>query len=109
MRKQARNITFGLLAATLVATGTGTLVAAQSAPVSEHLSEAQAVELALQAQPGTLHEVEKEIEQGKAVFEVEITTAEGEFELILDAKSGEVLAKKLDDDSDSDDADDQDD
>jgi uncharacterized membrane protein YkoI len=98
MKKHTRNIVLGLMASSIVAISTG-VVAAQKVD-SENLSEAQAIEIALQAQPGTLHEIESETEQGKAVFEVEIITAEGEVELILDAQSGEVLARKMEDESD---------
>ncbi len=98
MKTQTKNITLGLVISAIAALSTGTLAASQKTVLGE-LSEEQVVSLALQVQPGTLHHIEREIEQGKAVFEVEVTTAEGEVELILDAQSGEVLARKIDDDS----------
>lgn len=84
-----------------LATNTSNLATQSSAP-SATLTLEQASHLALKAQPGSLKEIDQDVENGRAVFEVEVATADGNVELILDANSGEVLALRADDDHDDD-------
>ena len=54
--------------------------------------------IALEAQPGTVMEIEREHEDGKHLFEVEIATDDGEVEVMIDAITGEVLSVEPEDD-----------
>lgn len=63
----------------------------------------RAIRIALKAVPGTVAKVEFEQEDNKTLWEVEIVTSDQQvFELEIDAKSGEILDKQVDDDDDED-------
>lgn len=68
------------------------------------LAEAKAV--ALKQHDGIVEAIELEDRSGKAYYEVEIEKGDKDFDIRIDAKSGEVLASK-DRDDDHDQADDQ--
>ncbi|WP_305987341.1 PepSY domain-containing protein [Roseibium sp. MMSF_3544] len=96
-----------IIAASVIAvglTGTSLAIAAQgtteSAPLKSDLSIEQVSEIALKAQDGTIEAIELEREDGKAVFEVEIRSAAGEVEVLIDAATGDVISTELDDDDD---------
>ena len=57
----------------------------------------QAAAIALEAQPGTVYEVELETEDGRSVFEVELMAEAGEYEVTIDAMTGEVLEVEKED------------
>ncbi len=85
-------ITLALLATGLLANG---VVHAQA---PQEIEVQQAIKVALERVPGTVTEVESDRHLGRAVFEVEILSAQGpEYEVTVDAASGEVLEAKLDD------------
>lgn len=64
-----------------------------------NLTAEEAIAIALEAQPGTVDEVELEKEDGREVFEVEVVNAAGqEIEFYIDAQSGEILQQSIDDD-----------
>ena len=59
----------------------------------------QAMSIALKEVPGKVTEVEIEKEDGKLIWEVSVLDDQNQtFELEIDANSGEVLEKELDDD-----------
>ena len=79
------------------------------------ISLTQAINIAEQATGGTSSEAEFELEDGVAIYEVDIDMPNGsELELEIDAQSGEILAQKTEDedhdeDHDKDDHTDKDD
>lgn len=46
---------------------------------------------------GTITELELEKKKGKAVYEIEVHDGKKEFELLVDAETGEVIKEKIDD------------
>jgi uncharacterized membrane protein YkoI len=93
----------------LVLTGSiAGMVSAQTAATATGLTEAQIIEIALTEVPGEVTEVELENRRGKAIYEVEILSADGtEMEVILAADTGDILKTRADDkDCDRDDGDD---
>jgi uncharacterized membrane protein YkoI len=66
-------------------------------PVTSQFTIAQISELALKAQPGVIEEISLERENNKVVFEVEMQTANGDIEIVLDADTGAVLSIEEDD------------
>lgn len=81
--------------AALLATATATVAGAQ-APSEIDIHEA--IRIALERVPGTAQSADLEIKLGRKVFEVEILSTKGpEYEVVVDAHSGEVLQSKLDD------------
>lgn len=63
------------------------------------ISPEQATEKALAAKPGTVSETELERKMGKYYYEVEVVDAQGvEWEIDLDATTGEVKRVKRDSD-----------
>mgnify|MGYP005999084775 CR=1 FL=1 len=59
----------------------------------------QAISIALAEVPGQVTETEIEKEDGKLVWEISVLDNQNQtFELEIDANSGEVLEKELDDD-----------
>jgi len=66
---------------------------------SSALDIRQAMDIALEDTPGKVIEVELEREDGQAVWEVELVNADNEFyEFEIDANSGEILEKEMDND-----------
>lgn len=97
-----RNLIIGGAAAGLIAVVgiVGTASAEQGTP-NPLLSEAQAIEIALNAAPGEVQKSELEREDGVMVYEIEILTAEGfEMEVEIDAGTGDVLEVEVEDDDD---------
>lgn len=70
---------------------------AANAPLTSSLTIDQVSQLALQAQPGTIEEIELKRRDGKTVYKVETKTDKGDVKILLDANSGEILAMKADD------------
>ena len=60
----------------------------------------QAMDIALSKVPGTIHEVEFEHEDEIKAWEVELVSAKDgkEYEILIDATSGEVIEMELEDD-----------
>lgn len=64
----------------------------------------QARAAALAVQPGTVGETELERENGKVVYSVDITAANGQkYEVTVDANTGNVLKSEIDNDDEADD------
>lgn len=57
----------------------------------------QAAAIALEAQPGMVKEIERERDDGVEVFEVEVKSDEGEFEILINAATGEILSVEEED------------
>ena len=58
-----------------------------------------AIEIAMTAVPGKVFEVELELEDEQAVWEVEILSVENQqVEVEIDANTGEILSQEIDDD-----------
>lgn len=65
---------------------------------------------ALKARPGKVGEVELESEQGKAVYSIDITAADGQkYEVTVDGHDGRVLSNAVDKEDDEHEGDDKDD
>ena len=80
--------------------------AAQAAKVA--IAQDQAVNIALQAVPGTVVESEFESEDGVTLWEIEILDANQQVtEVEVDANTGEILSQKVDNDTDENDEEDQ--
>ena len=76
--------------------------AAQAATVA--IAQDQAVNIALQAVPGTVVESEFESEDGVSLWEIEILDANQQVtEVEVDANTGEILSQKVDNDTDEED------
>ena len=60
----------------------------------------QAIEIALSAVPGFIHEAELEKDDSRLAWEVELISAQDsvEYELLIDANTGEVIEQKIEDD-----------
>ncbi|GIX15287.1 MAG: hypothetical protein KatS3mg118_3246 [Paracoccaceae bacterium] len=111
-----RNLILATVLGTMALSGAGLAVAAGTGGKDkEDLMEAQALQaarvqladagrIALQAVPGTLSEVGFEVEKGKAVWEASVIARDGtETEVLIDADTGKVIAKKMaDEDEDGD-------
>ena len=55
--------------------------------------------MALEKVPGTVNEIELEVENGTVVYEIEVLSTDGtEQEVKVDAQTGEVLKVEADDD-----------
>jgi uncharacterized membrane protein YkoI len=84
----------------------------QSQAPKDLLTPEQIAERARRERPGTIQEIELEHKLGRHVYEVEMIGDGGaKWELKFDAKTGELLSTKADDeaaDADDDDADDDD-
>lgn len=115
-----RNLIIATVLGTMAISGAGLAVAAGTGGKdNSDMMEAQALQaakvqltdasrIALQTVPGTLSEVEFELEKGKAVWEASVIAADGtETDLLIDAETGQVLASQLaaDDHDDEDDDD----
>ncbi|MEM8915450.1 MAG: PepSY domain-containing protein [Pseudomonadota bacterium] len=59
----------------------------------------EALAIAQEAQAGTVEEIERDREDGAVVYEVDIATADGDVEVIIDAATGEVLSVEQEDDN----------
>ncbi len=51
----------------------------------------RAAEIAVQAVPGEIIEIELEIENGRLVYEIDILTSFGVYEVEVDAYTGEII------------------
>ena len=75
--------------------------ATAAAQQSAKISMTQAISIAEQATGGQSTEAEFELEDGVAMYEVEIAMADGsEVEVMIDAQSGSVLSQETEDDDD---------
>ncbi|TYO84717.1 PepSY domain-containing protein [Oceanicella actignis] len=103
-----RNLTIAAVLGAVAVSGAGLAIAAGAGERDkEDLMEAQALQaakvqladagrIALQSAPGVLSEVGFEVEKGKAVWEASVIAKDGsETELMIDADTGKVLAKKM--------------
>lgn len=88
--------------ATVIA-GSGSVIAANNVPTN--ISKDKAKEIALQAVPGTVTDIELEREHGISMYEVEIDKKNSleEVDVHIAADSGKVLSIVNDDDDDDDD------
>ena len=61
----------------------------------------QAIEVALNTVPGVIHEVELEKEDDTLAWEVELISVQdqNEYEILIDAYTGKVISKEIDDDN----------
>ncbi|MBB2948551.1 hypothetical protein FB565_008334 [Actinoplanes lutulentus] len=96
--------------------GTGSSAGAgSSAGSGSEITEARAREIALAAvSGGKIEEIERDKENGREVWDVEVQAGTAEHDLDIDATTGEILRNdaeqdEADDASDTDDADDADD
>ena len=80
--------------------GAGVSYSANRAATGAAISAKQAVDIALAAVPGRVYELELEKEDGIMVWEVELLSAKDnkEYEVLIDATSGEVINMELEDD-----------
>lgn len=87
---------FALIASALVVQ---TSVASESAMITVE----EAVAIALEAQPGTIGEAEIDTFEGKPTYDVEVVNQAGEeIEFKIDAETGDILNKWVDDDPSND-------
>lgn len=87
-----KTLTAGALIGLLGAASLMTTVSAHSLSTEASLSEAQAIEIALAAVPGTVEETELERDDGQLIYEIEILSADGtEMEVEISAETGEIL------------------
>jgi hypothetical protein len=114
MIKKFKKYVIPTLAVTMIgAASTTPIVSADANELYVTAEESKAI--ALERVPGTVEEVELENEDGFVVYEVEVRAEDGsEHEVIIDARTGEIVAVETDDydddnDSDDDDNDDYDD
>ena len=88
-------IATGVLAAGLCAV---TLFPALSARAEGDIGFCRAEQIALEKVPGVAKEIERSAKKGKAVFKVDVRTAQGaSFDVVIDAVDGAVLSVKQDD------------
>ena len=105
MKHSRKLIATGLITALVASTmtvsmaGTGSSDENEAELVSQAtLSNEQAVAIALAQVPGKVAETEIEKEDGVLVWEVEVVNNQNEiYEITIDANTGEVLEKELDD------------
>ena len=63
------------------------------------ITEDEAINMALEKVPGTVNEIELEVENGTVVYEIKVLSTDGtEQEVKVDAQTGEVLKVEADDD-----------
>lgn len=83
--------------------------ATAAAQQNAKISMIQAINIAEQATGGKSAEAEFELEDGTAIYEVEIAMADGsEVEVTIDAQSGSILSQEVEDEDDEKDDDDKD-
>ena len=83
--------------------------ASATAQKNAKITLSQAITIAEQATGGKSTEAEFELEEGKAIYEVEVSMADGsEIEVEIDAQSGAILSQEVDDEHKEDDKDDND-
>ncbi len=64
----------------------------------EAISTEKVVEVATKARPGTVTDIELDRDFGRVVYEVEVRDEQfREWDLEIDAKSGEILTQEMDD------------
>ncbi len=86
-----------LTAAALLATA-GALALATTASTEEGITLEQAIEMARQARPGTVEEVERDTKDGVAVWEVKIKGDDGQkWELYYSIADGKLVKEEKDD------------
>ena len=99
-------ITSGIFAGLMAAAALAGPVSAQSTAETTGITAMQAIEIALAEMPGEVEEVDRDRENGIAVFEVSIMTAENrEFEVTINAETGDILQIEAEDDDHDDDDD----
>ena len=103
MKHYRKTITALIVSGGLIST-TAVLYANDKDNISNGLNEVsipmnKAVDIALNAVPGMAYEAEFEFEDGKPVWEIELVDANNNaYELEIDANSGEILSKELEND-----------
>ena len=98
----------GAVASLVFAGALVSTVSAQSVADATGLTEEQVIEIALLEVPGEVQEVELEQEEGMSVFEVEILSGDGqEFEIEVNADTGDVLEVSAEDQDDEDEDEDE--
>ena len=82
----------------LVILGAGAAYAGKNENIDTAINARQAIDIALSSVPGQVYELELEHEDGLTAWEVELVSSEDgkEYELLIDASSGEVIRKEQD-------------
>lgn len=80
--------------------GSSTVFSARNVENEPTITAQQAIEIALSAIPGVIFEVELEKEGNEMVWEVELVSSEDdkEYEILIDASTGNVIKQELDED-----------
>ena len=65
-----------------------------------NITAKQAIDIALNAVPGVIHEVELEKERDAFAWEIELVSAQDqkEYEILIDANTGKVISKEIEED-----------
>jgi len=87
------------LALCLLLGGVGTARMAMADEQRAEISFAQAERIALERVPdGRIDDIERELQAGRLVYEVEMHARQGgDYELIIDALDGHIIAAQIDD------------
>ena len=85
-----------------VLVGAGAAYAGKNEDMATAVTARQAMDIAQAAVPGQIYELELEREQGVMAWEVElVSNSDGkEYEILIDANSGEVIETEMEDDDD---------
>ena len=86
----------------LVLVGAGVAHSAKPGDNEQTIRASQAIEIALAAVPGHIHELELEQEDDILAWEVELVSSQDdkEYEILINASSGEVIEVEMEDDDD---------
>ena len=93
-----KNVTVATTAG-LVFLGTSAAHSESLEQIAQEVTAKQAIDIALAAVPGQVHEVELEREDDRLVWEVELVASQDnkEYEILISATSGEILEMDIDD------------
>ena len=97
MTTTSKSLAIGM-ALSLLATPALAQTTAQT-PAAVSLTVEEAIAIALEAQPGTIGEAELDRFEGRPAYDIEVINATGdEVEFKVDAETGEILNRWIDDD-----------
>ena len=84
----------------LVLVSAGASYAGKNEDIEQAVSARQAIDIALSSVPGQIHELELEREDDIVAWEVELVSSKDgkEYEILIDASSGEVIKVEMEDD-----------
>ena len=93
-----KNVTVATIAG-LVFLGTSAAHSESLEQIAQEVTAKQAIDIALAAVPGQVHEVELEREDDRLVWEVELVASQDNkgYEILISATSGEILEMDIDD------------